>query len=339
MDSLSQIVLGAATGEAVLGKRLGNKALIWGGIAGTVPDLDVFGGLLLDPLANLAFHRGITHSVMFWVVGALLFAWPLSRSKRNEVGYAGWTWFFFATFATHVLLDCFTLYGTQVWAPFADTRVSWSTIAVADPLYTLPFLAFLIALSRAPMGSVRRRKWHRWAWGWSCAYLALTVVNKQHVDHVFSEALASQGIQAQRMITTPTILNNVLWNATAESSEAFYLGTYSLFDQSPVTFHRVEKGWGHLRGKEQQNTVQQLRWFSNGYLHVDPPTSPEGIWHFSDLRFGSFSGKGERPDDFIFRFQAREVEGGIEFIGAAGGPSPEQQEQFFPQFWARIKGR
>ena len=41
MDSLTQIVLGAAVGEAVLGKKVGNKAMFYGAIAGTVPDLDL----------------------------------------------------------------------------------------------------------------------------------------------------------------------------------------------------------------------------------------------------------------------------------------------------------
>jgi len=42
MDSLTQIVLGAAVAEVVGGKKLGNKAPLWGAIAGTIPDLDVF---------------------------------------------------------------------------------------------------------------------------------------------------------------------------------------------------------------------------------------------------------------------------------------------------------
>jgi inner membrane protein len=41
LDSLTQIVLGASVGEAVLGKKVGNKAILWGAIAGTIPDLDV----------------------------------------------------------------------------------------------------------------------------------------------------------------------------------------------------------------------------------------------------------------------------------------------------------
>ncbi|MGD8803873.1 MAG: metal-dependent hydrolase, partial [Gammaproteobacteria bacterium] len=42
MDSITQIALGAAVGEAVAGRQLGRRALLWGAICGTIPDLDVF---------------------------------------------------------------------------------------------------------------------------------------------------------------------------------------------------------------------------------------------------------------------------------------------------------
>ncbi|MEZ4986846.1 MAG: hypothetical protein R2795_17710 [Saprospiraceae bacterium] len=35
MDSPTQITLGAAVGEVVLGKKVGNRAMLWGAIAGT----------------------------------------------------------------------------------------------------------------------------------------------------------------------------------------------------------------------------------------------------------------------------------------------------------------
>jgi uncharacterized membrane protein len=41
MDSITQATLGAAVGQAVLGKKIGNKAAILGAIGGTIPDLDV----------------------------------------------------------------------------------------------------------------------------------------------------------------------------------------------------------------------------------------------------------------------------------------------------------
>ncbi len=72
MDSLTQMVLGAAVGEAVLGKKLGNRAMVWGGIAGTIPDLDVIANSFMSPIDALAFHRGITHSFVFVIIASLL---------------------------------------------------------------------------------------------------------------------------------------------------------------------------------------------------------------------------------------------------------------------------
>ena len=59
MDSLTQIVLGAACGEVALGKKIGNKALLFGAIGGTIPDLDVFVGrwIYSNEIDIMSFHR------------------------------------------------------------------------------------------------------------------------------------------------------------------------------------------------------------------------------------------------------------------------------------------
>jgi len=75
MDSLTQIVLGAAVGEVVLGKKLGNRAMVWGAIGGTIPDLDIIVNLFADDMTSLAAHRGISHSFFFAFVGSILFAY------------------------------------------------------------------------------------------------------------------------------------------------------------------------------------------------------------------------------------------------------------------------
>ena len=62
MDSLTQITLGAALGEAVLGRQVGRKAMLYGAVCGTLPDLDVllkFG----DPVMDFTFHRSFSHSI------------------------------------------------------------------------------------------------------------------------------------------------------------------------------------------------------------------------------------------------------------------------------------
>jgi len=75
MDSVTQIVLGAAVGEVVLGKKIGNRAMIWGAIGGTIPDLDIIVNLFADDMTALAAHRGLSHSFFFAFVGSILFAY------------------------------------------------------------------------------------------------------------------------------------------------------------------------------------------------------------------------------------------------------------------------
>ena len=90
MDSLTQIVLGAACGEAVLGKKIGNKALFFGAIGGTIPDLDVFVGRWIydNEIDIMAFHRGFMHSIFFTVLGAFVFGWLVftlyNRGRRKD---------------------------------------------------------------------------------------------------------------------------------------------------------------------------------------------------------------------------------------------------------------
>src|SRR3989337_2654638 len=85
MDSLTQIILGAAVGEIALGKKIGNRALIWGGIGGTIPDLDVLANSFMTPIDALAFHRGITHSILFSVVAPVFCGWLVHKSYEKKL--------------------------------------------------------------------------------------------------------------------------------------------------------------------------------------------------------------------------------------------------------------
>ena len=94
MDSLTQIVLGAAVGETVAGRRLGNRALLWGGIGGTIPDLDVVANGFLTPLQALVTHRGFSHSILFAIMGAFVFGWLIHAMYKSpyhrHIAFIGW---------------------------------------------------------------------------------------------------------------------------------------------------------------------------------------------------------------------------------------------------------
>jgi len=169
MDSITQATLGAAIGHAVLGKRMGNKAILVGAIAGTIPDLDILSRLFLNhEVYGLVYHRGITHSIAFTVLAAPLFAWlSLKYYDRGwnkklgvQVGLAsGWGIFYLAilsalAFAAYYfqslvltgLFSLFALAGRPVYKSLEsgiNNRESVEYSATFKEWTLMFFLAFL----------------------------------------------------------------------------------------------------------------------------------------------------------------------------------------------------
>jgi len=85
VDSITQMVLGAACGEVVLGKKIGNKALVWGAVAGTIPDLDVMANFFMGELDSLAFHRGPMHSLIFACLMPFLLSWLVLKFYKSGI--------------------------------------------------------------------------------------------------------------------------------------------------------------------------------------------------------------------------------------------------------------
>ena len=337
MDSLSQLVLGAAVGEAVLGRKLGNRAILWGAIGGTIPDLDVLSGPFMSELGELIFHRGISHSLLFSVLFAILLGWLIHRFNKTTslVTRKEWQMMLFLAFFTHVILDCFTVYGTQVFAPFSDYRVSWGTVAVVDPLYTIPLLlsltitAFLIRTKRT------RRVVNYLGLILSTSYLLFTVYNKSRVQTVFENELKAQNIEVTRTITSPTIFNNILWSCTAETNDAYYVGLYSFYDTVPVKFSRIEKQHTLLKNIDTDYTITKLRWFSDNFFTIN---NADGKLLFNDLRFGAYLNKEGNKTDYIFSFHLEEEGGAYEMIETIVGPPKGQEKEYIDTFFARIWG-
>ena len=114
MDSVTQAALGALCGEITMRKQLGWKAPLWGFFFGTFPDLDVLISPLLNPIAQLSWHRGISHSILICFLATPLFGFLLSKLHRQKgITFPQASWFVFLTWSTHVLIDCFTTYGTH----------------------------------------------------------------------------------------------------------------------------------------------------------------------------------------------------------------------------------
>ncbi|TYC10769.1 metal-dependent hydrolase [Bizionia gelidisalsuginis] len=331
MDSLTQIVLGAAVGEAVLGRKIGNRAMLYGAIAGTIPDLDIIASFFTNTVSALEIHRGFTHSIFFSVVFAPVFAWLVTRYDKHK-SIKDWSWLFFWTFITHPILDAHTTWGTQLFWPF-DLRLAFKTIFVIDPLYTLPFLVFLIMALLQHRSSNKRRKYNRLGLLVSTLYLALTFVSKGIAYNMFENALEEQGIVYNELETKPAPFNTILWCANVETDSHYLIGYYSFFDSQPITFIPYPKHHEYLGDLIHSEKIQRMIAISKGWYTI---TKKEGDLYFNDLRFGLLSIQPEAKN-FVFSYLiAVAKDGDVSLIEAPKGS--REGKKLLIDLWQRVKG-
>ncbi|MGI9550127.1 MAG: metal-dependent hydrolase [Aurantibacter sp.] len=333
---MTQIVLGASVGEAVLGKKMGNTAILWGGLAGTLPDLDVFIRLFTNEITATYLHRGFSHSLAFCVIAAPLLGWLAHKiHSKREATRKNWSWMFFWCLVTHPLLDVQTTYGTQFLWPL-ENRLAFKNVFVVDPLYTVPFLILLVITMFYKRTSPTRRKWNKWALIISNSYLFLTLIFKSVGYFKFKDSLEQNGVTSYvRMDTQPTPLNSILWNAQVETETGYIAGYYSLFDSKEVSFLReIPKNHQLLDPYSNQKAVQQLLKISSGWYSVEK----EGDgFVFTDIRFGQFGFDDEAP--YVWKWKLEKNPDGKIEVNRHNPPSGNQDfSKALEELKKRIKG-
>lgn len=331
MDSLTQIVLGAAVGEAVLGKKIGNKAMLYGAIAGTIPDLDVLASHFTNTVAALHIHRGFTHSIVFSLLFAPLFAWIVTRYEQYN-NFKNWTWLFFLSFVTHPILDAHTTWGTQLFWPF-DIRLAFKNIFVIDPLYTLPFLVFLILAMAQKRTSKKRRFYNNMGLVASSSYLVFTLLLKWLSFQQFETALKSKNITYTNISTRPSALNTILWSANVQTKDSYLLANYSFFDTKPITFIKHPKNH-HLLGNLATNEkVKRMITISEGWYTIN---EKDGQLYFNDLRFGLLS-IHPTAKNFVFKYKITVAgNGNVSFTEQP--KNKRDGKKLLTDLWIRLKG-
>jgi len=330
MDSLTQIVLGAAVGEAVLGKKAGNKAMLYGAIAGTIPDLDVYIGKLFDTITALEIHRGFSHSIFFAIVFGWIFGWLISLYEKKSSAKE-WAQLMFWGFLTHPILDAHTTWGTQLFWPL-DIRLAFKNIFVIDPLYTLPFLIFLLMTMFQPKGSKKRRKYNNLGLILSSSYMAITIIIKGITYTKFANALKEQGIAYKEIETKPTPFNTILWSANVETENAYLIGYYSFFDTKPIEFYSYPKNHHLLGNYKDDISVKRLIKITKGWYTV---SKKNNMLYLNDLRFGLLS-VAPNFQQFAFSFEIAEKQG--EIIINEVPRNREKAKQLLKDLWIRIQG-
>lgn len=271
MDSLTQIALGAAVGVAVMRRRTAPwKAALWGAVAGTLPDLDVFidHG---DPVLDMVLHRAETHAPFWLTLFSLPFAAAVAALQREWHQWRRWWLALWLALVTHPLLDGLTIYGTQLALPFSDHPFGVGSVFIIDPLVTLPWLAGT-AWALAARGSTVGLRANVAGLALGCAYLGWGVAAQQLVEQRARADLTQQGIVAERLLVTPAAFSSLLWRVVAVSGAHHHEGFHSLLDApGPMHFERFERGTALDAELAGFDRAQRIRDFSRGFykLHQD----------------------------------------------------------------------
>ena len=284
MDSLTQVVLGAAVSVAVMRRRSAVwKAALWGGVAGTLPDLDVLVSHG-DPILNMVLHRAESHALFWLTLFSLPFAWLVARVQRDAVQLRWWWLAMWLALITHPLLDAFTVYGTQLLLPFTDYPVALGSVFIIDPAVTLPWLVGL-AVVLARRGDVRGQRANLWGLALGTAVLLAGVGLQARVQSLARASLAEQGVMPERVLVTPAPLSMLLWRVVAMAGDGYYEGFHGLLDgPGPMRFDRFDRGARLEAAVAAIDGAQRIRRFSHGFYKLHE--SAGGQLVITDLRMG-----------------------------------------------------
>ena len=301
MDTLTHIALGACIGELFTDRQFGKKALLWGALAQSIPDIDFVTAFWMSPTEQLIAHRSFTHSILFAILVSFFLAVTAERFHRpHNISLKKWILFLGTEIFVHLLIDAFNNYGVGWFEPFSSVRISLHAIYVADPFFSIAPGIACIVLIFLKMDHRSRIAWAKMGCTVTTLYLGYSLINKGAVESDIKRLAAKQGIEYSRHFTTPSPFNTWLWFFVMESRDGYTTGYRSVFDTSDS----LQVSW-HPRNEYLLDTikhhkeVQDLVKFSQGYYTLDKRGD---TLNFNDLRFGQEIGWYDPYQPFAFHY-------------------------------------
>ena len=271
MDPLSQGTVGAAFAQSAADKNNIFKIGVIGFLAGLAPDLDVLIQSSTDPILFLEYHRQFTHSLFFIPFGSLFVAFMLFPLFKKSMSIKTVYFASFLGYATHGLLDACTSYGTQLFWPFSNERVTWNNISIVDPLFTIPVLILLVIAIKT-----KKKIFSFFSIGWIIFYLSLGFIQYERALSVSVELAHSRGHNPERLTLKPSFGNLILWKSIYQHKETFYVDAIRAAQSSSWCEGesiRVFDYHYHLpnlkKESQQKEDIERFRWFSQDYLGYD----------------------------------------------------------------------
>lgn len=323
---MTQAVLGGSVAYTVLGNHVGRRAILYGAVIGTLPDLDIllnFGG----PVENTIYHRSFSHSIFFHLIISPLIAATFVKPKNFcDPWFVRCSLGIYSVLMTHSIVDFFTVYGTQILWPFTDYPFSYPILFIVDPAYTLPLVVACSVLLLMKKQSIARTLNLCMLFVSSC-YLVWSATAKTMVDKRVAVALERKGILSTGLESTPAPLNTFLWRSILVQDDFFFEIWTSVFDEiDDIQIYRFPRNLNLIAPFIDHPNVRRLQWFTKGQFKA---------WQLddqillSDLRMG-FEGA------YVFNFEIGQKTAGRTAIGSFEKVEQAPSIDDLGKIWRRI---
>jgi len=338
MDSVSHIVIGAAIGETLLGKKIGRWGMLLGAIAKSVPDFDLFYTGLSDPRAYMCEHRAHTHSLFIEALYAVPIAWLLVKLFKQKVSFKRMLVFMLACLWGHSLLDWCTNFGTQLLLPFTNENYSLNTLAIVDLLFTLPMLMMVVIAVFHKRNEARRNRLARFSLIYCGVYLGLTFINKVQAENIVQKSITKNNIPVTDHMTNPTMLNNILWYTVGSNDSTVFIGEFNLLHRkNPITWYSYPRNTHLMENSKSKKDIAILKWFGDPYTIAQ--TNGDTL-NMHAVKFGRTNMvERELKKTFIFHYKLYQKDG-KEIMGMEqANENNTDFKEGFVDLWERICGR
>ncbi len=278
MEPVTHLAAGLLTAQA-LRPRLGDPRglTLLCAVAATIPDIDILSGWL-SPELYLLHHRGLSHSLFALPLLALLLAWA-ARWRGAKLPLRRAFWAACLALAGHLFLDVATAFGTQLFAPFSDLRVSQEGLYIVDPPFTLSLLALaFLARARSAWTVERKARAALVGLAWMLLYPALGMALRADMQARYQELLTRRGVAFERVALAPDALAPYYWKVVVESGPDMLVTTANPLDITAVypvlALKRADRAELRRLGKE-ASIFGTFAWFAE-FPFAEPAPAPIG---------------------------------------------------------------
>lgn len=295
MDSISHLALGAIVAKAVVGEKYGNKVMVYGALAATIPDLDTLVTPFLTATNALFAHRGLSHSLVFMPIAAAILAF-LSRfiDKDKTFGFYKRLLVLMLAWFSHIAVDIFNTYGTGIFVPFNPMRLAIDAL----PIFDITLIIVLVITALLNIFWKNGAQWHRLI-SFTGIVIVIVYISASTAIKFSIEEKIKTSLNVSNVYTSPLPITISKWMYVAEYANCYQVGYINPLDTATIEASEyILKNHNLLSEIENDAQIAEIKRFSKGFYSV---CSSNNGFEIHDLRFSSMSQRF--PEAYVLTFK------------------------------------